>query len=217
MRSFTVAGLVALSLMGASARASDPHLSAPESGAGWLQLRTGLTFADALTLDEFALGLESGGDPGLVLGIGVHWRTTRLDFGAIFESASSWSFPGVSRDNRVGAQFRLAANLRWRYIEDHWGALYLALTPGLAVLSHAPPLRFQAAQLSGSPEGSVDTHTLGFTFGFDFGVLIYLSDELALALHLDLVTSSTALDTDRGEVDLDMVRGIFAVGLEWRM
>ncbi len=200
----------------ADAHAFEGRVGPPGSG-GWLQIRSGVTFADSLTLNATDVGLTTTGDPGLVLGVGAHWRTSRLDFGALFESASSWRFASVSRDDRVGSQFRVAANLRWRYIEDTWGSLYLALSPGLTVHSHSPQLRFQVSQLDGSPEASVDTHTLGFSFGFDFGVLIYLSDVLGLALHLDLVTSSSALATESGEVDVDMVRGIFAVGLEWRI
>lgn len=205
---------VALALITSSsiARADGP----PDSGAGWLQLRTGATFADAATIDSF-VGLESNGDPAMVLGIGAHWRTSRLDFGAIFESYSSWSFTGVARDQRVGAQFRAAALLRWRYIEDTWGSLYLGLTPGLVVFDHAAPMRFQVAQSIGVSDRTVDEHSLGFSFGFDFGVLVYLTDEVALALHLDVITSNTSLATEGGDVDLGMVRGLFAVGLEWRM
>lgn len=206
--------LVALALLvsASTSRAEGP----PESGAGWLQVRTGATFADAATIDSF-VGLESNGDPAMVLGLGAHWRTTRLDFGAIFESFSSWSFTGVARDQRVGAQFRAAAFLRWRYIEDTWGSLYLALTPGLVVFDHAEPMRFQVAQSIGVSDRTVDEHSLGFSFGFDFGALFYMSEDLALALHLDVVTSNTALATEGGDVDLGMVRGLFAVGLEWRM
>lgn len=195
-----------------TARADGP----PESGAGWLQVRTGVTFADAATIDGF-IGLEGNGDPTMVFGLGAHWRTSRLDFGAIFESYSSWSFTGVARDQRVGAQFRAAALLRWRYIEDTWGSLYLALTPGLVVFDHAEPMRFQVAQSIGASDRTVDEHSLGFSFGFDFGALVYLTEELGLALHLDVVTSNTALATEGGDVDLGMVRGLFAVGLEWRM
>lgn len=186
----------------------------PESASGWLQIRTGLSFADTLTLDSF-IGLESNGDPGFVLGIGAHWRTSRLDFGAIFESLASWSFPGVSRDQRVGGQFRAAAHLRWRYIEDAWGALYIALSPGIMAFDHSPQVRFQAAQTVGA--STTDRHTLGFSMGFDFGLLFYLTDELALALNLDVMTCTTSLDTDVGPIDLDMVRGLFTVGLEWRL
>lgn len=197
-----------------TARADDFY--PPEAGAGWLQLRTGFSFADTATLDGF-VGLETSGDPAMVLGIGAHWRTSRLDFGAIFESMSSFSFPGVSRDQRVGSQFRAAAHLRWRYIEDTWGALYLALSPGVIVFDHAPALRFQASQTLGASDSTVDRHTLGFSFGFDFGVLIYISEDLAAALHLDVITSNTALNTEFGDVELDMIRGLFAAGLEWRM
>lgn len=212
LSSFTLLALATALLTSSSSRAEGP----PESGAGWLQLRTGATFADAATIDSF-VGLESNGDPAMVLGLGAHWRTSRLDFGAIFESYSSWSFTGVARDQRVGAQFRAAAMLRWRYIEDTWGSLYLALTPGLVVFDHAAPMRFQVAQSIGASDRTVDEHSLGFSFGFDFGALIYLTEEVALALHLDVITSNTSLATEGGDVDLGMVRGLFAVGLEWRM
>ena len=212
LSSSALVALAFFAMSDSSARADGP----PESGSGWLQLRTGATFADAATIDSF-VGLESNGDPAMVLGLGVHWRTSRLDFGAIFESHSSWSFTGVGRDQRVGAQFRAAAHLRWRYIEDTWGSLYLALTPGLVVFDHAEPMRFQVAQSIGASDRTVDEHSIGFSFGFDFGALFYMSEDLAFSLHLDVVTSNTSLATDGGDVDLGMVRGLFAVGIEWRM
>lgn len=189
----------------------------PRYARGWMHVRTGITFADALTLDDTALGLQTNGDPALVLGVGAHWRTSRIDLGLTFESISSFAFAGLERDNRVGAQFRVAADLRWRYIEDHWGALFLRLTPGMSILAHADPMRFQVSELVGGDLASVDQHNVGFSFGFDFGVLIYLEERLALAIDLDVISAMTSIDTDQGEVDLDMVRGIFGLSLEWRM
>lgn len=210
--------LLVLLVAAPPALANDPmRLGPPRYARGWMHVRTGITFADSLIIDDGSLGLESNGDPGLVLGIGAHWRTSRVDLGVLFEAISSYAFAGLARDNRVGAQFRVAADLRWRYIEDHWGALFLRLTPGLSGLAHADPLRFQVAELTGEGLDDVDQHNVGFSLGFDFGVLIYLDERLAIAVDLDVVSAMTSIDAGPTEVDLDVVRGIFGLSLEWRM
>ncbi len=43
--------------------------------------------------------------------------------------------------------------------------------------------------------------------------MIYLSERLAVAVDRDIVSAMSSIDTDQGEVDLDMVRGIFGVGV----
>jgi len=220
-RSLLIGALLASSLavFETAAQASDPAFSigSPRYARAWMHLRTGITFADNLILGSGALGLESNGDPALVLGVGAHWRTSRIDLGVLFESTSSYAFAGLERDNRVGPQFRVAANLRWRYIEDNWGALFLRITPGLTAFSHSDPLRFQVSELLGTNLESVDQHNVGFSLGVDFGVLVYLDERFALAIDVDLVSAMTSLDTDGGEVDLDMVRGIFGITVEWRL
>ena len=214
-----LAALMVIGLASPAALASESEyrVGPPRYARGWMHVRTGLTFADSLILDDGNLGLDSNGDVAMVLGIGAHWRTSRIDLGVIFESMSSWAFAGLERDNRVGSQFRVAADLRWRYIEDTWGALFMRLTPGIATFSHADPLRFQVSELIGGDLDSVDQHNVGFSLGFDFGVLMYLDERLALSVDLDVVSAMTSLDTDQGEVDMDMVRGIFGVSLEWRL
>jgi len=202
-----------------AAHAGDPSFAVgpPRYARGWMHVRTGITFSDNLILDNGSLGLVSNGDPAMVLGVGAHWRTSRIDLGVLFESTSSYAFAGLARDNRVGAQFRVAADLRWRYIEDAWGALFLRISPGISLLSHADPLRFQVAELLSTDLDGVDQHNVGFSLGFDFGVLVYLNERFALAIDLDIVSAMTSLDTNAGEIDLEMVRGIFGLTLEWRL
>ena len=202
-----------------AAFASDSGFSVgpPRYARGWMHVRTGITFSDNLTLDNFGIGLASNGDPAFVLGVGAHWRTSRIDLGILFEATSSYAFAGLERVNRIGSQFRAAADLRWRYIEDSWGALFLRITPGISALAHADPLRLQVANLRGTDIESVDQHNVGFSLGFDFGVLVYLDERFALAIDLDVVSAMVSLDTDAGEVDLDMVRGIFGIAIEWRL
>lgn len=210
--------LAALASLATRARASDEFdpSGAPPYGDGWLQLEAGLTFTDVALLDNTNT-LDSVGTPAFDFAVGAIWRTAALDLGVRLESLGSFLFKGLQRDDRVGPQFRAVANLRWRYVEDNWGALFLRLTPGLAVLSHADPLRFQASQIAGGDFEKVDRYNVGFTLGFDFGVMVYLSKRVALVFDMDLVSATTSIGTGDRDVDLTIIRGVFTTGLEWRM
>ncbi|MCC6622288.1 MAG: hypothetical protein IT385_13580 [Deltaproteobacteria bacterium] len=189
----------------------------PPASTGWIRVHTGLTFADTLTLADNSAQLDGEGAPGMVLGVGAHWRTTRIDLGVLFESSSSFYFKQIAQEFPTGGQFRATANLRWRYIEDAWGALFMRLTPGLMVFRHADAVRQQVALLDGSSMPGVDTHSVGFSLGFDFGLLIYINDDVALSFDLDIVSGTTTLGTSRGEIDFGLVRGFFTAGVEIRM
>lgn len=216
-----VALTVATSPTGAARASSEDPLYAPmrspPSSTGWVHVHTGLTFADSLTLGQSLVMLQGAGAPGMSIGVGAHWRTSRIDLGVMAEALSSFYFRVVEKDFQTGGEFRAAANLRWRYIEDSWGALYMRLTPGLMVFRHSDPIRNQVAAVDGSQLASVDTHSVGFSLGFGFGVAIYLSDETALTVDLDIVSATSTLATQGGEVDYGLVRGVFAAGFEWRM
>lgn len=198
----------------------DEENGAPEYGTGWMQVELGFSFTDVALLDDAGVTLDSVGGPYPALAIGTVWRTPALDLGVRFEALGSFSFRGLALEQRVGPQFRAVANLRWRYIEDSWGALFLRLTPGAVVLSHADPLRQQAAQIvDGTTDRfkRVDRYNLGFTLGFDFGVLIYLTDKIGLVFDLDLVSATTSIGTDDRDVGYSVIRALFTAGFEWRM
>jgi len=216
-------GLIVLAvLVGSGPSASaEPSLydvaRPPPASSGWIHVHTGMTFADSLTLGDNAIQLEGEGAPGMVLGVVAHWRTTRIDLGLLFEASSSFYFRQIAQAFPTGGQFRAAANLRWRYIEDAWGALFMRLTPGLMAFRHGDAVRNQAGLLDGSTLARVDQHSVGFSLGFDFGLLVYLTDEVALSFDLDIVSGTTVLGTGRGEIDFGLVRGFFTAGIEFAM
>jgi len=135
----------------------------------------------------------------------------------LFESASSFYFRQITQEFPTGGQFRAAANLRWRYIEDAWGALFMRLTPGLMVFRHADAVRNQVGMLAGAGLDTVDQHGVGFSLGFDFGIIIYINDDLALTVDLDIVSGTSTLATGGADVDFGLVRGFFTAGVELRM
>ncbi|MCB9732996.1 MAG: hypothetical protein H6745_10340 [Deltaproteobacteria bacterium] len=211
-----LAALFALAPPAAAAPASVARSTGVRSGTGWLDVRVGLTFGDSLTLGDQIRVTNSRG-PAEIFGIGATYRTSRLDIGVLLEGIGSFYFEGVSRDNRTGSQFRLAANVRWRYIDEPWGALFLRLSPGLMAFDHSDELRFQAANLFGKGFDEADRNGVGFSLGFDFGILLYLSRAVAISIHLDVVTGTTTMDVGKDSIDIGITRGLFTAGLEWRM
>lgn len=216
---------VALAALAVGLSLPSPAAAAPDAAAraggvpsstGWLDLRLGLSFADSMILGD-QLRLTSSGGPAEIFGVGATYRTPRLDLGLLLEGLGSFSFEAASGDSRTGSQLRVAASLRWRYVEEPWGALFVRLSPGLIAFAHADALRGQAAELVGRTLREADRNGVGWTIGVDFGVLLYLSPALALSIHLDLVTGATALDVGADSVDLVLTRGLVTAGLEWRM
>ena len=200
-----------------SASAAPASPDGPSDDSAWLHLRSGVTTADTVVLDDFVDTLQSTDSTTLGLGVGIHWRTAGFDFGLRFDQLTAWSFEGLERANRVGAQFRTSAELRWRYVDDRWGALYISLNPGLGVMDHADPLRFQIANIDGSPLDAVGEHSLAFAFGFGFGAIIYATESFLVSIDLEVVSFTSSIGTAGREVDIDMVRAIFGAGIEWEI
>ncbi|PKN58112.1 MAG: hypothetical protein CVU56_07540 [Deltaproteobacteria bacterium HGW-Deltaproteobacteria-14] len=196
--------------------------AAPASG-GWVSAWLGVGSVDSVLLaNDGATDARTldGTAAAPVFGVAVHYRTSRLDLGLLLEGLGSGRFAGLARDQRLGSQFRVAASLRWRYLDESWGALFVRLAPGLMVFGHSDALRAQAAELAGGDAlrfEEVDEFGLGFTLGLDFGALVYLSRRVALSLQLNVLTNATSLRALGTDVSYTAIRGLFTVGLEWRM
>jgi len=219
--SLALAALLLLSLGAASsARAAGEGVA---SGYGWISAWTGLSFGDTILLGDAeqtnAVTLD-GGTEAPIFGIDVHYRTSRLDLGVILEGLGSGRFDGLTLTHRIGSQFRVAAQLRWRYLDEGWGALFTSLSPGLMIFGHSDALRGQVTELAGGDVlgfEEADEFSLGFTLGLDFGALVYLSDRLALSFELAVLTNTTSVSARGQDISYTAVRGVFTAGLEWRM
>lgn len=208
-------GALALVLAGAGCLSAlsgggDGATGAP-GDAGWLSGRVGVGFLDTLQVD---LGEPTqGATSPVAIGVGLHYRTARFDVGGLFEGTAGQRHASASGEHPIGASFRAAGTLRWRYLDGPWGALYLRLAPAFMVLGHSEHV---GAFIEGET-GAVDDHSLAFSLGADVGVLFYLDDRVALSLGVDLVTAATTVGTATRDVGYNTVRGLFTVGLEWRM
>jgi len=192
------------------------HGALVPSGTGWIEVRAGLTFGDNILLDQ-SVSLPCEDAPGPAFAVGAHYRVSRYDLGLSVESLGSFGFAGLERTNRSGSQLRVAAKLRWRYVEEPWGALFIRLSPGFTAFAHSDELRVQAGRLRNASLAQTEARTFGFSLGFDFGMMMYLSQHIVLAAHVELLTANTTLNVRDDAVDYSVVRGIFAIGLEVRM
>jgi hypothetical protein len=210
--------LAALAALPASARTT--RLAPPPSSALWLDVRTGLVFEDTVEFqrpDDFEpTRPEVSDETTLGLGVGLHWRARRFDLGAFVEGFGSGRFNRLATTARIGSQVRIAGTFRWRFIEEHWGGLYLRFSPGLGIYELSDPMRFEVSKLT--PAGDfqeVDETALGFSFGFDLGLHFYVSRRVGLYFELGTVTGQADLVEGPDQVALTRVRGLLVAGVEW--
>ena len=221
----TRAGLAAwlLLIISAPAHARSPLTRPPPGGNVWVEAHAGWAFSDVLALreagDEFGPKIEpeTTDDGGLAFGVGVHWRARRFDLGGFVESIASGAFARLESSARFGSQVRFASMLRWRYVDEGWGGLYVRLTPGLGIFELSDPLRFEVSKISSAQQfQDVDDRVFGFTMGFKMGIHFYLADRFsALFLELGSVLGTASVLDGADQVSYTRTRGLLVVGLEW--
>ncbi len=56
-------------------------------------------------------------------------------------------------------QFRVAASVRWYYLDEPWGAFHIRLAPGWMLFSHSDAVRFQAGARMGRVAPALTVYT----------------------------------------------------------
>lgn len=204
---FALASLC-LASPGAAARTPPPTRSA------WVDVRTGLAFADTVTIDSSSIGATS--DPAPIFGVGAHWRTNRLDVGAFVEHIGSGKYQRLASKARIGSQLRASATVRWRYVEQPWGGMYARLSPGLAIIRHSDTFRLDTADSIGRDFTDIEARSFGFTFSVEVGLNIYISQRAAAFAEFSVINTLSRLRRSDEDLDYNRVRGAFVFGIEVR-
>ncbi len=188
----------------------------------WLGFHAGVSFGSSVSVDDATLPDSDATDP--MFGLALHYRLRRFDLGLVIDNIGGGAFQGFDSDRPVGGMSRVAAMLRWRYLDEPWGGLYMRLSPGWMALSHSDHIRAEIARAAGrdnpnqlSDLEGIDTYNSAFTLGIDFGVLIHLWEGVAAFAELETVTASTTLRVDGQDIDYNLVVPIFALGIETRL
>ena len=190
------------------------------SGRVWITAHAGVTFGTSVTLEQEGVTSEDlssadGVDP--LFGISAYYRTAFLDFGVLVDSVGGGLFADDDADRPIGGKLRVAALVRWRYLNERWGALVLGLRPGWVGFNHSDYLRNRVALQLGREPGQldgIDTFNSGFTFGAHVGVVFYLSDSASVFVEAEAMTAVTGLQSNDAAVDLDTAQPLFTIGVE---
>ena len=193
--------------------ASPPVVAAqPAEGTLWVGARGGVAITDTLRLHDRELGRQFSAAPGV--GVMLHYRLRRVDLGLLIEGLGGGRFAFQGTHRAMGGMFRVAGELRWRFFDGSWGALFVRLTPGYALLAHSDAIRFQAARVAGKTLGQIDSFDHAFGMGFELGLLVYVGSNAALFLGADTVAALTQLPS-ADDVGYIRLRSLLSLGVEW--
>jgi hypothetical protein len=177
-------------------RAPDPP--PPSSGTRWVTVGVGVTglssvlIGDPSQIDELAetpLLREESRDrfmdadarsESARFSLGVHHRFKSIDLGAMItqQAAQPVTLDGV--DRQLPGYLQVALNLKWRFLDRHWGALYGGLALGGAVARPSHGFRASLAfQFEGKPDlAATEERFLAASASSRAGVMVYHGDDL---------------------------------------
>ncbi len=206
-----VATAAALLLSSGAARAD-----APEPGEPWLQVRTGVAFADNIQVGAEFVGLTE--EPAPFFGVGLYWRTRHFDLGGAVEHTVGSRFARLTETAPLGSQTRVAAMARWRFVDRGWGASTIRAQVGYGLSVLSKELAFEIGRIGGLDLTPVDRLVHGVDIAVDIGMLAYVFDGGA-AIHVDAGISAAIgrLSINGPNVPMLRVRGLIIAGVEWSL
>ncbi len=152
--------------------------------------------------------------------VGVHYRAARFDIGLMAGGMGSGGLRGLERNRQAGAKARICASVRWRYIDEPWGGLFLRFAPGLALLDHSEAMRSEVAIASGlQPDqiADIDAFNAAFTVGSSLGVILHIERWISVYLEFEVVATLTDMQDGTELVGYTAIQPIVALGFEARL
>jgi hypothetical protein len=195
----------------------------PERSSVWMGVSGGLTFNISILLDRASgqeLELPASSDADASFEINLMYRTPRLDVGFLIQNFGGGAFQGLDRTRRIGGRARVAAALRWRFVEFNWGSFYLQFSPGVAFVNHHDHVRSQVATILGRQAnqlGDIDTHSIGFGMGNSLGGAVYITQRLMVYLQMQFVILRVQIRDNQDEVGYLSVQPVLKLGLSGRI
>lgn len=197
----------------------DTHaaMERPPSGSGWIGVRSGLVIDTQIgggILDVTTRTLLAP-----TFGVSAEYRLGRVDVGGVFESLGGTTFLLQNRRRRLGGQMRGAATLRWRFVEQGWGAFYSRLGIGWVGTRLTDGFRdaIVEAQGDGTKRSDVRQRAHGFAASSALGVTVYASKRVAAFIEAELTAEIFSMRIDGERSPLSVTRTSIAAGVLWRL
>ncbi|MCB9729449.1 MAG: hypothetical protein H6744_08895 [Deltaproteobacteria bacterium] len=208
------AALAVVALAPTAARAAFERAPGP---SGWVGVRTGLIVDTRI--GGGILDITSRTLLAPAFGVSAEYRFGRVDVGGVFESLGGTTFILEGRRRRLGGQMRGALTLRWRFMEQRWGAVYTRLGIGWAGTRLNDGFRDAVveAQGDGTERADVSQRAHGITASSAFGLILYPSTRVAAFIEGDVMTELFSMRIDGDRTPLSVTRTSVSVGVIWRL
>ena len=189
-----------------------PPPPAPPPGDAWVTVGVGavtsstLLIGDPSQLDELSITLaedspeprerfmEARGEaPAPSFSLGVHHRFKSIDLGGMIthQGEQRTLLDGIER--RVPGYVQGHFNIRWRFLDRHWGGLYSGLGLGLSLSRPSEGFRASLAfQFEGEPDlAMTDERLLAVSASSRLGLLVYHGRDLGFFVEYGLTALAT--------------------------
>jgi hypothetical protein len=136
-----------------------------------------------------------------------------VEAGLSVEHLGSGRYQRLDTTAEHGSQTSVYGDLRLRWLERSWGALYGVLGLGWSATHMSEALEFDLDNTGISSD--VERYQHGIVGVAGAGVIFNLRDDLMLRAGLSGRSWSPALNGDDGNPQFDRTRMVLSLGLEW--
>lgn len=209
--------LLAISLLLSASFDARAALERPPRGSGWIGVRSGVVVDTQIGGGILDITTKTLLAP--TFGVNVEYRLGRVDIGGVFEALGGTTFLLQNRRRRLGGQMRGAATLRWRFVEQNWGAFYSRLGIGWVGTRLTDGFRdaLVEAQGDGTTRADVQQRAHGLAASSAVGVTIYPSKRVAAFIEAEITAEVFSMRIDGERSPLSVTRTSIAAGVLWRL
>lgn len=178
-----------------------------------------VTTSDALTMTDGTGEFIGARPPGFGLDVSLAGAVESFELGLLLSVVSSGSTPGVGTTQRLYAQTRATAYLRWSYVLIEGFDIYTGLGIGVAATRLSDFVRFEIAR--DARAGGLDEvapSMVGLAVDVEIGMRIPLDDDgLRLIMSFASHTAEGEVKVAGERASLFAMPARFHAGLEWRL
>lgn len=213
----TLSAVIAISLLLSASFDAHAVLEPPPTRSGWVGVRSGVVIDTQIGGGILDITTKTLMAP--TFGVNAEYRLGPVDLGGVFESLGGTTFLLQNRRRRLGGQMRAAATLRWRFVEQNWGAFYSRLGIGWVGTRLTDSFRdaIVEAQGDGAKRSDVRQRAHGLAASTAVGVTIYPTRRIAVFIEAEITAEVISMRVDRDRSPLAITRTAIAAGVLWRL
>jgi len=205
--------LLLVSLCLASVAPTDTRAEGPV----WIGVRAGVGIGSSLSFDVGTDLFTSASPPEASLGIHLWLQSALADFGVSIENSSAGGTPAVGMNERLFAQLRGMAHLRWKFVNAGSTAVFLTIGAGVAQTRFSDFVRFELARADSITLDRVERSPVGLVVASEAGFYFGLGPAGRLVFSLAFNVSNDEVRVGDRARQFSGFLGQFHLGIEWSL